>query len=230
MSAAASVDGVMPSSARMVATATGCVMYGSPLLRSWPRCAFSATTYACSTTARSAFGWLVRAAWSTGSIAGNAAPLRAPNRPRRERIRLDGESLCVAGTPVSGVRTSSLITPPPTVEATVYDRAEGGTVTGRRCRGRSGHRDEHVDRAAGQLVAPAKSLELHQERQPDDLGTAALEEGDRGRRRPVLELVRLRGRRPGELAGLAHREHPGAERDRDRSGEQEAARLHAGHE
>src|SRR6478735_3816440 len=227
----------MPSSARIVATATGCVMYGSPLLRSWPRCARSATTYACSTTARSAFGWLVRAAWSTGSIAGNAAPLRAPNRPRRERIRLDGESLCVAGTPVSGVRTSSLITPPPTVEATVYDRAEGGTVTGRRCRGRSGHRDEHVDRAAGQLVAPAERLELHEERQPDDLGAAALQEGDRGRRRaaggqdvvddqhagarrdgvrvdldrrrPVLELVRLRGRRTGKLAGLAHREHPG---------------------
>ena len=32
-----------------------------------------------------------------------------------------------AGRPVSGVRTSSLITPPPTVEATVYDRARRAT-------------------------------------------------------------------------------------------------------
>ena len=34
--AAASVFGPMPRSARICATATGCVMYGSPLLRSCP--------------------------------------------------------------------------------------------------------------------------------------------------------------------------------------------------
>ncbi len=41
--AAASVLGPMPRSARIWATATGWVMYGSPLLRFWPSCARSAT-------------------------------------------------------------------------------------------------------------------------------------------------------------------------------------------
>ena len=36
-SAAQSVGGVMPSSARMLVTASGWVMYGSPLSRVWPR-------------------------------------------------------------------------------------------------------------------------------------------------------------------------------------------------
>ncbi len=41
-SAAHRVGAVIPSSARMVATASGCVMYASPLLRSWPVWYFSA--------------------------------------------------------------------------------------------------------------------------------------------------------------------------------------------
>ncbi len=55
-SAAATVFGPIPRSARICATATGCVMYGSPLLRFWPSWARSATVYARSMSPRSAFG------------------------------------------------------------------------------------------------------------------------------------------------------------------------------
>ncbi len=59
-SAAAIVLDPMPRSARICATATGWLMYGSPLLRSWPECAFSAAAYARSMRATSPFGWWVR--------------------------------------------------------------------------------------------------------------------------------------------------------------------------
>ena len=54
--AAHSVASVMPSSARMVVTASGWVMKASPLLRIWPSCSRSALRYARSTSPRSAFG------------------------------------------------------------------------------------------------------------------------------------------------------------------------------
>ena len=46
----------MPSRARITATATGCVMYGSPLLRFTPACASRANTYAFSIPSTSAGG------------------------------------------------------------------------------------------------------------------------------------------------------------------------------
>ncbi len=42
--AAQSVSWFMPSSAKMVATASGWVMYGSPLLRDWFACHLAATS------------------------------------------------------------------------------------------------------------------------------------------------------------------------------------------
>ena len=41
-SAAATVAGSIPSSATSIATAAGCVMYGSPETRFWPSCASAA--------------------------------------------------------------------------------------------------------------------------------------------------------------------------------------------
>ena len=56
-----------PRSARIWATASGCVMYGSPLLRRCPRWRCSATSYARSTSRRSALGWLALTTRNSGS-------------------------------------------------------------------------------------------------------------------------------------------------------------------
>src|SRR5262245_2805126 len=53
-SAPASVTSSRPRSDRIIATPSGCAMYGSPERRTWSRCASRATSYACSTSATSA--------------------------------------------------------------------------------------------------------------------------------------------------------------------------------
>src|SRR6266568_5771040 len=82
-SAAHSVSWFMPSSARIVATASGCVMYGSPLLRNWPACHFAATSYARSISLTSALGCVVRTVLIKGSSTGFTPPLDEPKRPSR---------------------------------------------------------------------------------------------------------------------------------------------------
>ena len=88
----------------MVVTATGWVMYGSPLLRICPRWARSATVKARSMSVVSARGSLDRSAWSTGSIAGETAA-RDPRSPKRDRTR------GVRASVVAPVTVSSDITP-----------------------------------------------------------------------------------------------------------------------
>ncbi len=88
-SAAARVGGVIPSSARIAATATGWVMYGSPLLRFCPAWARAATSKARSSTDRSAFGWLARTVRSNGSSNGEVVgPRPDPNRAIRDSTRV----------------------------------------------------------------------------------------------------------------------------------------------
>ena len=86
-SAAARVVGVMPSSARIVVTASGWVMYGSPLLRICPRWARSATSYARSIRPRSALGWVLRTVCRIGSRTGLLATRGPPKRASRARMR-----------------------------------------------------------------------------------------------------------------------------------------------
>ncbi|CCB77998.1 exported protein of unknown function [Streptantibioticus cattleyicolor NRRL 8057 = DSM 46488] len=87
------VAGSMPSSARMVVTASGWVMYGSPLLRFWPRCQRSATWKARSiwrSPAESIFGSLLRTMRSNGSSTGLYGVERCtPRRASRARTRLE---------------------------------------------------------------------------------------------------------------------------------------------
>ncbi len=83
-SAAAIVIVPIPRSARICATATGCVMYGSPDLRFCPSCARSATEYARSMSVTSAFGWCDR----TVRISVSTAPAgcaREKSRGSRDR-------------------------------------------------------------------------------------------------------------------------------------------------
>ncbi len=78
-SAAQIVSWFMPSSARIVATASGWVMYGSPLLRSVPECCAAATSYACSTIRTSALGCVARIVLTSGSSTGLMPPRGAPS-------------------------------------------------------------------------------------------------------------------------------------------------------
>ena len=66
----------IPNSARMLATANGCVMYGSPDLRRWLECLSSATSYARWSSARSAFGYSSRWRLTNGSSTGRMVALR----------------------------------------------------------------------------------------------------------------------------------------------------------
>src|SRR5215469_1659104 len=85
-SAAQMVSWFMPSSARIVATASGWVMYGSPLRRFWPACQCAATSYARSMSRMSALGWVARTVLVRGSSTGFTPPPRgAPRRARRRR-------------------------------------------------------------------------------------------------------------------------------------------------
>src|SRR5712692_4728111 len=84
-SAAQSVSVFMPSSARIVATASGWVMYGSPLLRSWPECCPAAISYACSTSRTSAFGCVALTVLISGSSTGLMPPRGAPSLASRRR-------------------------------------------------------------------------------------------------------------------------------------------------
>ncbi len=88
-SAATSVFVSMPSSARIEATASGCVMYGSPDLRNWPLCSCSARVYACWSSRTSARGWAARWVATRGSrTSGSVEDCQgALNRARRARMR-----------------------------------------------------------------------------------------------------------------------------------------------
>src|SRR5690349_2723282 len=82
----------MPRSARISATASGCVMYGSPLLRVWPRCICSAIAYARRSRLGSPLGWLdrcVRTRLSTGSSAVGQGSFDG-NSARSRRVMLAG--------------------------------------------------------------------------------------------------------------------------------------------
>jgi hypothetical protein len=114
-SAATSVVVSMPRLARIVATASGCVMYGSPDLRYCPECQRAATSNARCSARPSAFGWLAR--WV--AISGSRTSLTwvdcqgALNRASRARTRrpvgalarpkpLDGSSTDDSGWVASG--------------------------------------------------------------------------------------------------------------------------------
>src|SRR5215831_12705172 len=104
------VSWFMPSSARIVATASGWVMYGSPLLRFWPACQCAATSYARSMSLMSALGWVARTVLVNGSSTGFTPPPRgAPRRASRRRTAAPplvpggdaGEGAAGAGAPAS---------------------------------------------------------------------------------------------------------------------------------
>ena len=79
----------MPRLARIVATASGWVMYGSPDLRNCPECHCAAVSWARCSSRVSAFGWVAR--WV--AISGSSTSLTcgvcqgALNRARRARTR-----------------------------------------------------------------------------------------------------------------------------------------------
>src|SRR5699024_8488448 len=68
---AMSVAPEAPSSARIVVTATGCVMYGSPLLRFCPVWYLSATAKARSIAAKSSWGLLALTVLNKGTRTGD---------------------------------------------------------------------------------------------------------------------------------------------------------------
>src|SRR5690606_35401864 len=109
-----------------VVTASGCVMFGSPLLRFWPRCQRLATWYAFSIWRRVEFsilGSLLRTIRSSGSSTGLYGLARCtPSRARRARTRLEEPER--AGWPVFG-RTAGA------------ERSGGGEGLGRGCSGLS---------------------------------------------------------------------------------------------
>ncbi len=92
----------MPSSARIVETASGWVMYGSPLLRFCPRCHFSATAYARSmsrSSAGSAFGSFALMLRKSGSSTGLSTVLRCPpSLASRARMPLAEVGRCAGAT------------------------------------------------------------------------------------------------------------------------------------
>src|SRR5260370_40398166 len=76
----------MPSSARIVVTASGWVMYGSPLLRFWSRCQYAATPKARSMVRTSALGGVARTVLIKGSSTGFMVLARwAPSRASLRR-------------------------------------------------------------------------------------------------------------------------------------------------
>src|SRR4051794_11753749 len=92
----------MPMSARIVVTASGWVMYGSPLLRVWVPCSRSAVRYARSSKSRSALVWLARTARNSGSRTGLPDWLLVAIRASRARIRRPAGPLPAAGRRSSG--------------------------------------------------------------------------------------------------------------------------------
>ena len=92
-SAAASVVVSSPRLARIIATASGWVMNGSPDLRRWPRCCSSATAYARSRVGTSASGCCCTCTLTSGGSAPPAAgswrpaPTQPPSIPRTRRCR-----------------------------------------------------------------------------------------------------------------------------------------------
>ena len=88
----------------MVATASGCVMYGSPLLRIWPSCERSAVSYARWSVAMSADGWSSRWTAASGSSTGLTTPERwaVIRRAMRARTRRVAEGARVALTGGAG--------------------------------------------------------------------------------------------------------------------------------
>src|SRR5215469_14195790 len=112
----------MPSSARIVVTATGWVMYGSPLLRRWPRWYFSAIWYARSRVRRSAFWSLARTMRNSGSRTGLGPPERGP--PRRAKRALTRLEAAGAGRPPPDDEAAGEDVPDPETPAGAAPAAE----------------------------------------------------------------------------------------------------------
>src|SRR5699024_3087299 len=216
-----------PSSARIIATETGWVMYGSPLRRVWPRCACSATVYARRTSSGLSFGLIAVMVSSSGASSGSTAvPAREEKNDSRERLRrgacdgdrgVEASGGALRGPPVGaeafeggdagscGMDTSWLRGP---VYARVTTRQD--VVPRRGVGGRTGSVLDLPDRRdlrAGQPVTAPEADELDEERGAEHVDVEASGELQRGRRGPaggqeVVDHQHTGSRREGVLRDL----------------------------
>src|SRR4051794_3881636 len=181
--AATRVGSVMPMSARIVVTASGWVMYGSPLLRTCEAWHRSAVRYARSSSSRSALGWFARTARKSGSRTGfsdwdfvairaSRARIRRPAGPAavdpRSRacvggVRTAGAGLSDPGTVggCSGALVGGLTTP---LSATMNSSKVRSHPILRRDR-RGSYGLQHLEPQVPDGVAPVQEGQLDQHRQ-----------------------------------------------------------------